>query len=196
MSKLIRRVHMYIALFLAPWLMMYAASTFVMNHRAWFRPQPAGPPPFEKEREQVFSGQLPPDAAPRDIAVAVLRHLDIDGAHNVNASPDKQRITIVRQDPVAPKRIIFTPADHRIVVEKQIVQMPAFLERMHRRRGFQHPYALEDTWAFSVDVVIAAMVFWVLSGLWMWWEMKKTRALGFAFGAAGCALFALFLFTI
>ena len=196
MSKLIRRVHMYLALFLAPWLMMYAASTFVMNHRSWFHPRPAVPPPFDKEREDVLRSQLPDGAAPRDIAVAVLRELGMEGAHNVNATADKQRITILRQETVAPRRIVFTPADNRVVIEKQVVQMPAFLERMHRRRGFQHPYALEDTWAFSVDLVIIAMVFWVLSGLWMWWEMKKTRMLGFVFGAAGCALFALFLFTI
>ena len=76
------------------------------------------------------------------------------------------------------------------------MQMPAFLERMHRRRGFQHAYALEDTWAVSVDLVIATMVFWAGSGVWMWWEMKKTRALGFAFGLAGFVLFALFLAAI
>ena len=77
MSKLIRRSHMYLALFLSPWLIMYAASTFVMNHRAWFHPAPQGPPPFQKEREQTFRGRLPEEAAPRDIAVAVLRDLDI-----------------------------------------------------------------------------------------------------------------------
>jgi hypothetical protein len=195
MSKLIRRSHMYLGLFLAPWMLMYGASTFVMNHRAWFRAT-EGPPPFEKAREHVFTGSVPTGASPREVALAVLRELGMEGAHNVNATPDKQRITILRQEPVAPLRIIFTPADNRIVVEKQVVQMPAFLERMHRRRGFQHPYALEDTWAFSVDLVIAAMVFWAGSGLWMWWEMKKTRALGFAFGVAGFLLFALFLIVI
>jgi hypothetical protein len=196
MSKLIRRVHMYIALFLAPWIMMYAASTFVMNHRARFQSQPPGPPPFEKEREQVFRGQIAPGAPPREIAAAVLKDIGMDGTHNVNASADKQRITILRNEPVAPRRITFSTSDNRIIIEKQVVKMPAFLERMHRRRGYQQPYALEDMWAFSVDLVIAAMVFWALSGLWMWWEMKKTRVLGFAFGVAGCALFALFLFTI
>ena len=32
-SKVIRRTHMYVALFLAPWVLMYALSTMVMNHR-------------------------------------------------------------------------------------------------------------------------------------------------------------------
>jgi hypothetical protein len=126
----------------------------------------------------------------------VLREVGMDGAHSVNASPDGERITILQQETVDPKRVVFSRADKRIVVEKQTFAMTAFLERMHRRRGFQHPYALEDVWAFSVDLVILAMVFWALSGVWMWWELKKTRRLGFAFGAAGFLLFALFLFTI
>ena len=183
---------MYLALFLSPWLLMYGASTFAMNHRAWFRSAPL----FEKEREEVFRGQIAGSAAPRDIAVQVLRDLRMEGAHNVNASPDGQRITILRQEAMLPRRVVFTRADNRIVIEKQAFAMPAFLERMHRRRGFQHAYALEDAWAFSVDLVIAAIIFWALSGLWMWWEMKNTHRLGFAFGAAGLLAFGLFLFTI
>src|SRR5688572_15708103 len=119
MSKLVRRSHMYLALFLSPWLIMYAASTFVMNHRAWFHPVPASPPPFEKESEQTFRGQLPENAAPREIAIALLRDLDLEGAHSVNASPDKQRITIVRQEAASARRLIFTPTDNRVIIEKQ-----------------------------------------------------------------------------
>jgi hypothetical protein len=64
---------------------------------------------------------------------------------------------------------------------------------MHRRRGFQHPYALEDMWAFSVDVAVLAMVFWALSGIWLWWELRPTRLWGAACAVFGLALFAFFL---
>jgi len=47
-----------------------------------------------------------------------------------------------------------------------------------------------------VDLVIVAMVFWVFSGLWMWWELKATRTLGAVLMFAGAGLFAMFLFTI
>ena len=157
-SKLIRRTHMYLGLFLAPWLLMYAASTFAMNHRAWFRSNAA----FTAEREDVYRGQEP---------AQLLRDLGIEGAHNVNTSPDGQRVTILRHDLVAPRRVVVTRADNRVVVEKQVFKMPAFLERFHRRRGYQFSYALDDSWAFSVDLAIAALVFWSLSGLWLWWEL-------------------------
>jgi hypothetical protein len=77
-----------------------------------------------------------------------------------------------------------------------VFTMPSFLERMHRRRGFQQAYATDDIWAFSVDLFIVAMIFWVASGLWMWWEMRVTRRWGALFGLSGVVLFALFMATI
>jgi hypothetical protein len=47
-----------------------------------------------------------------------------------------------------------------------------------------------------VDLVILAMVFWVISGLWMWWEMKVTRRLGLAALLAGCCVFGFYLATL
>ena len=35
-SKLIRRTHMYLALFLTPWMVVYALSSFIFNHHALF----------------------------------------------------------------------------------------------------------------------------------------------------------------
>ena len=45
-SKIVRRTHMYLALFLAPWMMGYAVSTIAMNHRM---PRPTA---FVTERDQ------------------------------------------------------------------------------------------------------------------------------------------------
>jgi hypothetical protein len=70
------------------------------------------------------------------------------------------------------------------------------LERFHRRRGYATGYALDTVWAVTVDVAIGAMMFWVLSGLWMWWEMKVTRPLGALAFVGGAGLFVLFLATI
>ena len=40
---------------------------------------------------------------------------------------------------------------------------------------------------------VAGVIFWALSGLWMWWELKVTRRLGALALAGGVALFAFFL---
>ncbi|MFN0166109.1 MAG: hypothetical protein ACKV22_06730 [Bryobacteraceae bacterium] len=190
-SRLLRRVHMYLGLFLTPWILMYALSTVAMNHRHLFGEKP---PPFERERELVYDGPSLEGLQPRDAAVQLLIHLRMDGPHNARRRED--RLAIDRFDPVNPRRITYHPQDKKVVIDRQVFHMPAFLERLHRRRGYEQPYAGARVWGVSVDFAIAAMIFWVASGLWMWWELKVTRALGALFAGLGLALFVLFLVRI
>ena len=195
-SKIVRRTHMYLALFLTPWVLVYAVSTMVMNHREFFREIYGGAAPaWVKETERPYRAASPADAPPQAVGAELLREVGLDGAYNARRDAAGV-VTVVRQDPVTPKRIVYRSAEGTLVVEREQFRMPAFLERMHRRRGYQHPFVLEDTWAFSVDAFIVAMLFWFASGLWMWWEMGATRKTGALFAAGGLALFALFLFTI
>ncbi|MFN7924797.1 MAG: hypothetical protein U0Q16_32135 [Bryobacteraceae bacterium] len=181
LSKLIRRTHLYLALFLTPWVLMYMASTFVMNHRTLFRGHKPPPPRWEKLSETEYHGE---PSGP-----AILSSLGIEGAHQ--AQNRDGRLVIQRNDAFRPVRVTLEAS--RLTVERQHFEGAAWLERMHRRRGFQTPYLLDDTWAFLVDLFIAGVLFWALSGLWMWWEMKVTRRWGTAFLLGGVALFAVFL---
>jgi hypothetical protein len=195
-SKIVRRTHMYLALFLSPWVLMYAASTIAMNHANHIRALYGGmPPEFVPDRETTYDGTFPSGAPPQAMAIQLLGALGLDGAHNARRQNDGA-LVVQRLDPVTPRRITFTPADRKVVVEKLEFRTNAFLERMHRRRGFDHRYASDLSWGVSVDVFIVAMVFWVLSGLWMWWELKVTRTWGAVFGLAGAGLFAFFISTL
>lgn len=195
-SVLVRRIHMYLALFLFPWMLMYALSTLVMNHRAIFiEKYGRGPVPLEMERELKYDGSFPENAEPRLISQQILASLDLDGAHGVSRR-DNGTIVINRYDLASPRRITYTPGDHKLLIEKTQYRTNALLERFHRRRGYETGYALDTVWAVSVDAVIVAMVFWALSGLWMWWEMKVTRKFGALAAASGVALFAFYLLTI
>lgn len=196
-SKVLRRTHMYLALFLTPWVLMYTVSTFVMNHREWFLSLYGGPPPAAVfERETTYDGTFPGGAGPRQIGRQILQSLGMDGAFTASRRMKDDAIVIQRLDPITPRRLTFEPATKKLTIEKIPWESRGFLLRMHRRRGYQDGYPLENTWAFSVDLFIAVMIFWILSGLWMWWEMKLTRRTGGLFLLAGAALFALFLGTI
>ena len=187
---------MYLALFLAPWILMYTLSTLVMNHRGYFvAKQGRGPVPLHQERELTYHGTFTENVALRDISRQILTSLDLDGSHGVNRRADGA-IVINRHDLMSPRRITYTPADHKLVIEKMEPRANAFLERFHRRRGYATNYLLDTVWAVSVDLVIAAMVFWAVSGLWMWWEMKATRLWGVVGTLGGLAVFAFYVFTI
>ena len=195
-SLLIRRIHLYLALFLTPWMLMYAISTIAMNHRAWFESYYGGHVvEWKHVSEEKFAPDLEPDASRRDVANAILAHLGIEGAHNVRGRLD-QHIAITRDDPFDARRIAYSASDSQLVVERRLSRLPAVLESLHRRRGYEHPILTEDFWGFSVDLTIIAMLFWAGSGLWMWWEMSVTRRLGaFALGI-GLILYVFFLLTI
>lgn len=190
-SKILRRTHLYLALFLTPWVLMYTLSTFVMNHRDRFRGRPPAPARWERVSEQVYDGQFPSGASTSIQAQQILMSLDLDGAHQ--ASMRDGKLVIQRNTATQPLRLSFTPESKQLLVERQALDASAFLERMHRRRGFQTGYALDNVWAFSVDLFIAGVIFWALSGLWMWWELKVTRTLGALALLGGVALFAFFL---
>jgi hypothetical protein len=76
-TRLVRRIHMYLALFLAPWMLMYAASTVIMNHGR------TASPAFELEWVQAYSAVFPDGTPPTRIADQILRDLGLEGAHGV-----------------------------------------------------------------------------------------------------------------
>lgn len=196
-SKTVRQVHMYLALFLTPWLLMYALSTIVMNHRVQFSEYYGGKPvKWTTEKEQKYAAQFPPQADARMMGEQIMADLKFEGNFNANLSKDRQKLTILRTQPVAPRRITYALANGNLLIEKQELRTQPFLESLHRRRGFQSTFLLDDLWGVTVDAVIVAMVFWILSGLWMWWEMKITRRTGAIFISTGLALFTFFLLTI
>jgi hypothetical protein len=155
-----------------------------MNHQ-WT----GGPPAYVVEREHTYETRFPPDTPPREIARQILADLDLDGAHSIQGPGAEGRLTINRQDLVTPRRVVYTAADKKLVVERVEFRSGALLNRFHRRRGYQQPYAPDRMMAVSVDVVIVAMVFWAMSGLWMWWEMRATRMWGLVSIAAGVVIF-------
>lgn len=189
MSKLIRRIHLYLALFLSPWLAVYALSTIVMNHRTPRQP----PPSWQTEREVTLRNGPAASATNNEMARQILTELGMNGAFQVNQRRADGVLIVTRQYAFNNRRITYTIADQKAVVERQNFRWSVWLEKMHRRRGFQHDSWVDDWWAASVDLVIIAMTLWVLTGLWMWWELKKTRQLGAGFALGGIALFAAFL---
>lgn len=187
---------MYSALFLSPWMLMYALSTMIMNHNEYFvEKYGRGPGTFESEREVAYPGSFPADAENEDVAREILSYLDLEGANRVQKRPDGTFV-INRADLLHPRRITYSPSEQRITVEKLRFRADRLLVRFHTRRGYSTGYALDTVWAVSVDLVIAAMIFWALSGLWMWWEMKLTRKLGALAILAGLGLWLFYLFTI
>ena len=195
-SIVIRRTHMYLALFLTPWILMYALAVFGVNHRGLFL---GSEPPFvkfEKESEQSYEAAFSDDIEPRIVAEQILADLGLEGAYNVRYNKQKNTYNITRRDPVTPRRITYVPSENKVTVERQTFKTVNFLAGLHHRAGYRYDLFADDAWAFSVDLAVVAMVFWVLSGLWMWWELKVTHRWGLVSLLVGLGLFGFFILTI
>lgn len=184
---------MFTALFLGPWMVMYALSTLVMTHSDFvFSFYPTKSPALTTERELDYSRSFPTNMTREEIGLRILQDLGLDGTHSVSGGKNGKPLVINRQHSLSTRRVTFDAAAGKVVIQREEFRAPTFLERMHRRRGYNHPYALEDTWGFSVDAAVVIMVFWSLSGLWLWWEMKSVRLWGMLALVAGLGLFAVF----
>lgn len=53
-----------------------------------------------------------------------------------------------------------------------------YLLRLHMAHGYPVQQNARWYWAIAVDAMFATMVFWGLSGVLMWWQIKRTRLWG------------------
>ena len=51
----------------------------------------------------------------------------------------------------------------------------SFLMRLHVSRGYPTDVGVRSLWGVLVDTTTALMIFWGLSGIIMWWQIKPTR---------------------
>ncbi|HNY40194.1 MAG TPA: hypothetical protein PKJ41_07355, partial [Bryobacteraceae bacterium] len=104
--KLLRRIHLYAGLFLAPWVLMYAISTIAMNHRELFREEATSNPQWQKRSESRFSGVLSTDASIDQRATTILAWLGQDGAYNARWQAQRGALVIQRQRLMEQKELI------------------------------------------------------------------------------------------
>ena len=196
-SKLIRRTHMYLALFLTPWLIIYALSGLVLNHAKLFlRPDGQLAMPFEKVEMRDYKAVFSADADARMIGNQVLEDLGLSGTFNTQGNPHEPKLVINRNGAFAIHRITYFREQGRLLVEKQPLRTPTFLNRTHFRHGYDQAFVSAKIWALIVDLVAVALLFWVISGVWMWWEIKPARLWGGVFGLIGLGIFGILLATI
>ncbi len=192
MSRMIRRTHLYLALFVTPWMIIYALSGLFLNHGETIRGWLGGSfPDFEKIEERPYTAAFSAEASPRQIAAQVLADLGLEGSFGVPANANAARLVINRNGAFTVHRITYFRTENRLLIERQRLAAPIVVNRAHFRHGYEQPYLAAKLWGAAVDLAIVGMLCWVLSGVLMWWEIKPARIAG-----AGCALTGVGLFVV
>jgi hypothetical protein len=124
-SRLLRRVHMFSGLFLAPWMVMYALSTLVMAHREFVGSFYASKrPALVTERELDYSRSFPANTSREQIAEAILRDLGVSGTHRVSGGKDGNLLVIHRLHALTTRQITFDISKQTILVQREQFRAP------------------------------------------------------------------------
>lgn len=188
MLPTLRRLHIWTGLFAFTSLLVMA----VAGLHSSLRPRGAGEPPLEV-RELPF--RAAPNATDGEVAVELARRLRLplpdplprgalrrDERHDLELRLDSQN---------GPYRLVVREASGTVLVEHRRNGLGEFLTLLHARTfaGTRGPLPIH-LWALYVDLSIAALLFLLASGVWIWLATRPRLAWARALLAASVAVFA------
>ncbi len=185
-----RWVHSYTGLFLVPWLLVYGASAFCLNHGPWINKTfNIGPLQWDMVREETFVPEPGFPQTPEAQAQAIVDHLELGGFCRVQGKPTPSRMIIIRPSGSGNYRITWQRQDKLLVVEKQPFSAYRLMHSLHFRGGYRQRYFAQITWAVIVDIVSISLWLWAISGVYIWFRRRRQ---GWAGGVALATGFGLF----
>lgn len=195
-SHVNRRTHLYLALALLPWFLLYGVSSIPFAHAEYFNGRAArtGEPAWTLRYERQVD-EPPPGDDPASLRRFGKRLLDDGGIQATSYGAYRQsptQINIYAYSFWHSTRLLYF-ADRQVVrAEDQRFRWDFFLTGMHSLGGFEQEPLLVDSWSVVVDLVQVGILLWIASGLVMWWELRGHRRWGLLVLLAGLGSFLAF----
>jgi hypothetical protein len=194
LQTIIRRTHLYLAMFLAPWFVMYGLTSIAFNHPALFTDNSSEPVWIFRARES-YSFPINENSELREVAAAILKDKNIEGSFHVQR-PDRNTLIVTRFDFFHRTRLTFKIDQKTLLIEDRKVQLQNILTGMHGRGGFQQDVWLHDLWAVFVDLVAVAILVWIATGIFLWLQISSIRKWGGIVLVAGFLTFLVLVITL
>jgi hypothetical protein len=187
MYKIIRTIHLLLASFSLPFLIMYGVSAVQMSHSTWFQMKPA----VTEHELSLASGET--DA--RIVAREIMNQLpDTKGElSNVQSAGTGLSLRIVVPGTVHEVRYDRTSGVVR--VKTSVAGKMGMLNRLHHWAGFWHEPTSMKAWAIAVAIVSLGLLLVGATGIYMWFTRRPERRIGIVLLAANVA-FAVTLLTL
>ena len=196
-NLLFRRTHLYLGMALIPWMLIYALSTFVFNHRERFRGYRAADPQWFQIWEKEYALATPAGDSPAALRATTHRLLSdqgLSGAFGVRRQG--QRLNINVQNFWHPQRLTYDFMTKKLRAEEKRFAWIELLARLHERTGYGQGGALHNLWALVVDVYCVTTLVWIGTGLYLWWKLSETRRWGWAALGGGATTIVVLLCTL
>lgn len=194
-----RRTHLYLGLFLMPWVLLYGVSSIPFSHSAYFdaRDKAKGLPNWTQRFERAYDVPVP-EGDLRPLAQRVVADAGLAGLNSSYGAyrQSPEQINVYVYTFWKSTQLKYFVKEKRLVCEDGRFRWDHFLTGMHAKGGFEQDGFLHDSWAVVVDLVGLAFLLWVFSGIYMWWHLPALRGWGWAALLGGCATFGLFVWLL
>lgn len=191
-----RRTHLYLGLFLTPWVLMYAISSIPFSHNAYFeeRDQKLGLPLWTKIFDGPYElGPIPEMGPLKPLGAKVVKEFHMEDASYGVYRQGPNQVNIYVHTFWKSTQFKYFIQEKRLVGENRRFRIEHFLTGMHARGGFEDGRFFPIAWAVLIDLVCLAFLLWVGSGLYMWWSLPGLRKWGWVALIGGLGSFAIFL---
>ena len=192
---LVRRTHLYLGLFLLPWVIMFGVSSIPLNHNT-----PTAPPAWTKAIDVPFSASVPATNKAEDlrgVGREMMNAAGVAGGFYVNR-PNPRQLNVHHPKFMGSTRLFYYIDEKRLVAERQAFAPRMFITGLHTRGGYTLGSFWDSVWAVFVDLVSIGLLLWIVSGLIMWWKIPGTglRRWGWIALASGAVCFAVIMLRL
>lgn len=197
-SHVVRRTHLYLTLFCLPWIVMYGVTSLGFSHPDWFDPGPnqynSGGEGWVEEGSWPCTTEIPEGPVPREVAAELLAVAGVDADAFGAWRPNDRHVNVEIMSFWTIRRAHYRMDERRLILYSRKAYPRQILTSMHVRAGYQHDGVLNLAWAVLVDLVAIGFVLWVVTGIYIWWQLPKMRRWGaLALGAGVLSFVALLL---
>ena len=186
-----RRLHLYLAMFLLPWFIIYGISSAPFSHPTWFR----GELKWTTRIDRTYDAGVTPEMDAKQAGALILKDNGLNGAFGANWAKPRQ-LNIYKFSFLDVTRLSYDLDTKRLLAEDRPFAMAPILTGIHARGGFEQESVLNDAWGVLVDVVCVGFLLWLATGIYMWWHLPSTRFWGWVAMGSGLALFVVFMLTL
>jgi len=187
MYTIIRNIHLLVASFSLPFLIMYGISAVQMSHSSWFQVKPA-----VTEREVSLA---PGQADARTVSREIMNRQPGMKGELSNVQSTDAGLTLRIVVPGTVREVRYDRASGVARIKTSTAGVMGMLNRLHHWAGFWHEPASMKTWAVFVAVVSLGLLIVGASGIYMWFTRRPERRIGMALLAVNLA-FAITILTL
>lgn len=194
-----RRTHLYLGLFLTPWVLLYAVSSIPFSHGSYFeeRDKAKGLPLWIQTFNGPYDlGPLPESGPLRPLGAKVVRDFQMENASYGAYRISPKQVNIYVHTFWKSTQFKYFVEEKRMIAEDRRFRFDHFLTGMHARGGFEDDRFFPTLWAITIDLVCLSFLVWVLSGFYMWWTLPSLRKWGWVAIAGGVTSFAVFVLRL